>query len=98
MTAPAAAIGRLFSSIPKVVSIYQDLKDNDDLVFWVFTSNERYDDELLDRLITLEMEIMRKYPLLQFVFWYVPAPYFGNEKSVVGDTAQVIFTRQRWRI
>ena len=40
-------IARTFSSIPKVVSIYQDLNDNDELLFWIFTSNERYDDEML---------------------------------------------------
>jgi len=47
------AVIEKFRGIPEVQEIYQEI-DGDTLVYWVFSSEEKYDDALLDRMIEQE--------------------------------------------
>ena len=81
-----------FSTIPEVEAVYRD-KVNNRLSFWVFTSNDRYDDALMDMLITKEEEILDTYPQFVTSISFPPSVLCADHREVVGGTATVIFER-----
>ena len=81
-----------FSKIPEVEAIYRGIANNR-LSFWVFTSNDRYDDALMDILITREEEILDTYPQFVTSVSFPPSVLCEDHREVVGDTATPIFER-----
>ncbi len=86
------AVRELFSSIPQVVRIYQD-EQGDEILFWIFTNNEKYDDELMELLISREEALMDTHPQADIWIRYIPLVLCDNPREVVGDTARLIFER-----
>jgi hypothetical protein len=82
-----AVVGR-FAQIAEVSSIYHD-----EITFWVFTSDEKYDDSLMDALISQEEAILDLYAGLEIVFQYVPLILCNGPQEIVSHAAHLIFAR-----
>ena len=85
-------VAKSFSEIPEVSVIYQDISGNE-LTYWVFINNEKYDDQLMDKLIDIELEILDSYSQPSILFRYVPLVLCDDPHQVAGGTAQLIFQR-----
>jgi hypothetical protein len=86
-----------FAQMRAVEAIYQD--DIESVVlFWIFTSNEKYDDALMDQLLSRENRILDTYPGTSIAFRYLPSAACQNHREVVGNTATLIFKRPAWQI
>lgn len=86
----ASSVTNSFSEIAEVISVYQDLDDGE-IIFWVFTDEKQYDDELMDRLITLEVAILNQYTERSIMFRYIPLRHVKNERCIVGSIPKKIF-------
>ena len=85
-------IADLFSEAPEVSFIY--LSDIGDYIsVWVFTSNKRYDDALMDELLDCEIFIMKEFPQEKFDIRYVPLVMIDTPDDVVGSPAVEIYRR-----
>ncbi len=93
---PSEALGQtareVFISIPEVAAIYQDELE-DETLFWVFINNEKYDDELMELLISREEVLMDKHTEAHIWVRYVPLVLCHDPREVVGNTARLIFAR-----
>ncbi len=93
---PSEALGQtareVFTSIPEVEAIYQDKLEGETL-FWVFINNEKYDDDLMELLISREEVLMDKHPVSHIWVRYIPLVLCYDPKEVVGNTARLVFTR-----
>lgn len=81
-----------FSHIPEVSSIFAQFGDNS-ARFWIFTSENEYDDELMNTLITEELRIAEMFPDNLTEFEYVPLVLCGTPNQIVPRNAQLIFER-----
>ncbi|MBK8030903.1 MAG: hypothetical protein IPK17_15700 [Chloroflexi bacterium] len=81
-----------FSSNPKVAAIYAAI-DNSSVQFYVFTSNEVYDDELLDSLIEIESRLMDMFPNIDQSFRFVASILVTAHREVTGNDAFMLFQR-----
>lgn len=88
----AKTIHERYSQIDEVEAIYEEIDDTQH-TFWIFTSNRRYDDELMDRLIFQEEEIFDIYPKHNMSINYVASVMAENHREVVGNNAAIIFER-----
>jgi hypothetical protein len=79
-----------FAQVAAVNAIYQDELD-DEIVIWVFIGNEKYDDALMDTLLSLEESVLDAFPDARISFSYVPSILCNEPREVVGSTARLIF-------
>jgi len=75
-----------FRWIPQVGAIYCS-----ELQFWVFTTNDIYDDALMDKLIEAEEAVLEDYELLTFN--YPPLVIVANPHEIMPDDAVLIFEK-----
>jgi hypothetical protein len=86
------AVQERFSRIPQVQAIYRTF-DGGAITFWLFTSNEAYDDGLMDTLLSLEEDLLDSYPEPAISFRYVPSVLCPSPLELVGARAVSIFQR-----
>lgn len=67
-------ICRAFDVVPEVKAYFSPDINSNKLA--VIISGDEYDDELMDRLLNIEMELCKKYPDLQIR--YVPEVLWGT--------------------
>lgn len=93
---PSETLGQtaheVFTSIPEVDAIYQD-EPEDETLFWVFINNEKYDDDLMELLISREEVLMDKHPESHIWVRYIPLVLCHDPREVVGNTARLVFAR-----
>jgi len=82
----------LFEQIKAVSAIYQDEQENE-TILWVFTDNEKYDDELMDLLISQEEKLLDTFPESSILVRFVPSVLCQDHREVVGYSAQLILER-----
>jgi hypothetical protein len=85
-------VAQRFQAIPEVKSIFEGLV-NGAKTFWIITSNETYDDMLMDRLLSLEEQTLDSYPGAKLSFEYIPAILIGSPEEKVSASATSIFER-----
>lgn len=80
-----------FASVPEVRSIYFQ-RYRDEIQFFVLLSVERYDGELMDRLIDIEYNLRIRYSSVVCEFFYPPAGS-GWNRDFIHPAATCIFSR-----
>ena len=79
----------LFSKVDRVESIYAKY-DNRFYDIKIFTANDKYDAELMERLFNIEDTIFEVMGTENFNFEYLPAKYL-NPKDVLSENYYIIF-------
>jgi hypothetical protein len=79
----------LFSKVDRVESIYAKC-DNGFYDIKIFTANDKYDAELMERLFNIEDTIFEVMETENFNFEYLPAKYL-NTKDVLSEKYYIIF-------
>jgi len=79
----------LFSKVDRVESIYAKY-DNGFYDIKIFTANDKYDAELMERLFNIEDTIFEVMETENFNFEYLPAKYL-NTKDVLSEKYYIIF-------
>ncbi len=85
------SIRNKFSKIEKVKSIYVQ-KFREEIQIYILLSIEKYDGELMDRLLDIEYEIRKMYPEIVFEFFYPPVGVV-DKKDFIHPSAQCIYTK-----
>jgi len=80
-----------FKEVGEVLTIYRD-EYRDEIRFTISTSNETYDDELMNRLLEIEYNIRLIFHDSPIYFQYIPALYDSIEEILPGQT-RLIYTR-----
>jgi hypothetical protein len=86
------AVIEAFSVIPEVEAIYCETVYSR-VYFWIFTSNARYDDALMDRLIGCECEIIDEYVDTRMEFSFPPSVLCSDHQGVMGYGAVLIWRK-----
>lgn len=84
----------LFAQITAVEAIYKEISERA-IIFFVFTSNEKYDDQLMDDLLSIEGSLLDQYhyPGWDIIFRYIPAILCDNMNEITSKNATLIFER-----
>lgn len=81
---------RMFKDIPEVACVYSD-----DYMrrqrFLVMTTNQRYDDELMDRLIATEQRLRERTHVVA-TFDYIPRP-LQHDTEIIPEGANLLYER-----
>jgi hypothetical protein len=80
----------VYSSIPEVKSVVTEYYLAEK-IFIIFTSSSVYVDELMDNLITKEIELLNEFPEETFSFRYIPYISDNLFKSQLSDKAKILF-------
>lgn len=81
-----------FAQLHEVSLIYQE--DNEqEVTFYIFTNNDKYDDGLLDQLLEHEVRIIGSYPKISVSFRYIALVLCDSPHDVVAATAKMIYKR-----
>lgn len=89
---PSELVAGLFGQISDVSAVYQ-APLTDGILVWVFTDNPKYDDALMDRLLSIEDTILDSLPGIDISFRYVPSAFTDDNREVVGNSARLILER-----
>lgn len=81
-----------YSQIKEVRSIYFQ-KYLEEIQIYVLIKANRYDYDLMDKLIDIEYEIRKKYPDLIFEFFYPPAD-ISKKEDFIHPLSQCIYTSE----
>ena len=84
-----------FKTLTEVQSIYTD-RYLDRKQFLVFTSNERYDDLLMDRLLLIERGLRLSHRKLPASYVYIPRLY-QSPREIVPHESKLIYERD-WNV
>jgi len=84
-------VAKKFKDVPEVEAIYVDLY-LDSRRFQILTSNSRYDDELMDKLLTIEYDMKIAYRDITTSFEYIPRIY-ENTNEIVSSRSKLIYRR-----
>jgi hypothetical protein len=84
-------IAKKFRRVKEVKSIYVQ-KYGEELQIFVLVSVEKYDDDLMDKLLDMEYDIRKRFPELVFEFFYPPANV-SEKKDFIHPQAECIFSR-----
>ena len=84
-------VAKKFKGAPEVEAIYVDLY-LDSRRFQILTSNSKYDDELMDKLLTIEFELKTVYKDITTSFEYIPRVY-EHTNEIIGSRSKVIYRR-----
>lgn len=87
-------VAKKFKDINKVDLIYVDTYMGSKR-FKIFTSNKKYDDELMDRLLDIECEMKLKHLGELPLFEYIPKIY-QDLNEIIRDDAKLIYKRGRY--
>jgi len=90
-TAFELEVVKRFKDIPEVELIYVDMYLENHR-FQIFTSNNKYDDELMDKLLEIEFELKSLERDLPFRFEYIPRIY-GNINEITRSGSKLIYKR-----
>jgi hypothetical protein len=82
---------KLFKKIPDVQSIYTDEYVNRKR-FLILTSNEKYDDPLMDQLLSLERELRLSHDEIAISFVYIPKLLDSGDEIIPRDS-KLIYER-----
>ena len=88
-----ALVAAHFSLIPEVKYVYRE-NDGDIARYFVFTSNDVYDDALMERLLNREIGIIHATPDLLADFQYIPHGLYSIAADAVSSAAEIIFERK----
>jgi len=84
-------VAKKFKDVPEVEAIYVDLY-LDSRRFQILTSNSKYDDELMEKLLTIEYEMKIAYRDITTSFEYIPRIY-ENTNEIVSSRSKLIYRR-----
>lgn len=84
-------VAKKFKDVPEVEAIYIDLY-LDSRRFQILTSNRKYDDQLMDKLLTIEYEMKIAYRDITTSFEYIPRIY-ENTNEIVSSKSKLIYKR-----
>jgi len=84
-------VAKLFKEIPDVQSIYTDEYLNRKR-FLILTSNEKYDDALMDRLLSVEQDLRISHAEVPASFVYIPR-LLESEDGIVRRDSRLIYER-----
>lgn len=84
-------VAKSFKQVPEVQSIYTDFYLGGKK-FLILTSNEAYDDALMDKLLLIEREILLSHPRDLPSFAYIPRLFALDEEAVPRDS-KLIYKR-----
>jgi hypothetical protein len=79
-----------FSSIPEVKSIIAEISSIE-TIFIVFISSSIYDDDLMDSLLTKEIEILERFAKNTFSFRYLPFVSQDFRNNQLSSRAKILF-------
>jgi hypothetical protein len=84
-------IAKKFRRVKEVKSIYVQ-RYGEELQIFVLVSVEKYNDDLMDKLLDMEYDIRKMFPELVFEFFYPPARV-SEKKDFIHPQAECIFSR-----
>lgn len=84
-------VAKNFKGVPEVEAIYVDLY-LDSRRFQILTSNSKYDDELMEKLLAIEYELKIAYRDITTSFEYIPRIY-ENINEIVSSRSKLIYRR-----
>lgn len=84
-------VAKLFKEIPDVQSIYADKYLNRKR-FLILTSNEKYDDALMDKLLSVEHELRLSHAEIAASFVYIPK-LLESADEIVSRDSEIIYER-----
>ena len=84
-------VAKKFKDVPEVEAIYVDLY-LDSKRFQILTSNSRYDDELMEKLLAIEFELKIEYRDITTSFDYIPRIY-KSISEIVSGRSKLIYRR-----
>jgi hypothetical protein len=86
------SVAERFSQIAAVVAIYRTIHHGA-ITFWIYTSNETYDDELMRTLLAQEETILDRYQEATIRFRYIPFVLSPSPEELVGSHGVLIYQR-----
>jgi hypothetical protein len=84
-------IAKKFRRVKEVKSIYVQ-RYGEELQIFILVSVEKYNDDLMDKLLDMEYDIRKMFPELVFEFFYPPARV-SEKKDFNHPQAECIFSR-----
>lgn len=81
-----------FQTVSAVASMYHVQRGHGHC-FYVFTSNERYDDALMDALLDYESDVRDAYDFYWVEFRYVPLVLINAISDIIPSSARLMFER-----
>jgi hypothetical protein len=84
-------IAKKFRRVKEVKSIYVQ-RYGEELQIFILVSVEKYNDDLMDKLLDMEYDIRKMFPELVFEFFYPPARV-SEKKDFIHPQAECIFSR-----
>jgi hypothetical protein len=79
-----------FAAISDVIKIYVEIYLSE-VIFTVFIGNNSYDDQIMDLLLSKELQVLARFPTVPISFHYLP---FGSEfktRYFVSGEGKLIF-------
>lgn len=83
---------RLFCAVEKVLKIYSSQYDESAVHFQILTSNNKYDRDLMMKMLDLEYELGHNYKDIALSFDYIPKVY-DYEKDIVVKYSKCIYKK-----
>lgn len=80
-----------FAAIPEVIRIYVE-QYRSEYIFKIFTSPDHYDDELMNKLLDNELDILDRFPSQLLTFHYLPHPHNISLIDIVSEEGNLIFS------
>ena len=81
-----------FSAIDEVGKVYRTI-DEERVYFYVFTSNKVYDYELMKRLISVEIDLSKKYPDVAQIYRYTASVLVEDDRYITDCDEPPIYSR-----